>query len=308
MTLVEVLIVTSIMGFLMLAMMTMQTNQTKSNNFLEFQLKRTELQGAIVGQFLNDPSNCACLFAGSALIPTNPALPGAVLSVSPTSIGPYNFVTPGNCLTATMPAPLLTNVGFNGLKTASIRLKDIINSSGNYSGNLVVSVKSTKDVLGPDTIPFTIRVSVATVPAGANVQFKSCSMIAAGGPVFIPKRKSCLNNYNKLWSAQFTNNECAPATCSAGETNVYQGCQLAGDNLNWTSVTCNRLCYPGTLPSGFLLEYFCPFGLPDGTPIQIACTPNVCPAATTDAGINCLAQRTGTNLIGGFCKRTCIAN
>jgi prepilin-type N-terminal cleavage/methylation domain-containing protein len=61
----EMMIVAGIMGVLLLAMMTMQSNQTKANNFLQFQLRRTELQGAIVGQFLKDANNCACLFKGA---------------------------------------------------------------------------------------------------------------------------------------------------------------------------------------------------------------------------------------------------
>src|SRR5690606_14563271 len=95
-TLVEVLVVAGFMSILMMAMITMQTHQSKSNNYLEFQLKRTQLQQVIVSQVLSDAQNCACLFAGASPFPANPTGAGATLTgVSPTQVGRYNFVTPG---------------------------------------------------------------------------------------------------------------------------------------------------------------------------------------------------------------------
>jgi prepilin-type N-terminal cleavage/methylation domain-containing protein len=305
-SLVETMVVVGIVGVMALAMMTMQSNQVKSNNYLEFQLKRTQLQGVLLGQFLKDPNNCACLFAGATAFPAAGAatLPGT----APTQIGLYTSAAPA-CGT---PAQFFIDAaGIDGLKATSIRLQNITPTSDPniYTGAFNIGVQSTKDVLGPKELPISIPVSVATSPSGANVVFNSCSSSAVGASAFVPKKKSCVDNFQKCWTAQFTNNECAPPACATGETNIYQGCQSASDGGScWTNVTCNRLCYSGSLPSGYNLEYYCSFGIPDGAPVAVACTPSVCPGATTDAGINCRAQRIGSNLVGGYCVRTCIAN
>lgn len=183
-SLLEVMIVTGVMGFMVLAMLTMQSNQLKSNNYLEFQLKRTQLQNALIGQVLNDPLNCSCLFAGASAFAVNPTKPGATLTgVAPTQIGRYQFVTPGDCSTATIPQPLVDGAGIDGLKTTSIQLKDIMNVSGAYSGSVVVNLESTKEMLGPKTLAIKIPVSITTAPSGSNVKFVSCSLGATSAAI-----------------------------------------------------------------------------------------------------------------------------
>lgn len=306
-SLIEIVVVSGIMGIMALVMMTMQQSQMKANNYLEFQLKRTQLEGAIIGQFLKDPNNCRCLFSGATAFPVSGI--ATLAGVTPTQMGLYTSAAPG----CGAPSQFFINsTGVDGIKATSIKLQNITPTltPNSYTGSLNINVQSTKDVIGTKDLPIKIDVSIATTPAGANVNFLSCSTNnTAGGLVFIPKKKSCVDNYQKCWTAQFTNNECAPAACASGETSIYQGCQSGSDGGScWTSVTCNRLCYAGTMPSGYNLELYCSFGANDGTPISVACSPAACPSATTDAGINCHAQRVGSNLIGGYCARTCIAN
>lgn len=181
-SLIEVLIVAGVMGIVLLAMMTMQSNQLKATNFLEFRLKKTELKTVLLGQFLTNPDHCACLFAGAADFPATPTAPGVTLTgVNPTAIGLYHFTTPGDCTTATMPQKLVDNVGVDGMKATSIQLTDIMNNSGVYSGTLTIALESTKDVLGPKALqPLKIPVTVATAPSGSNVSFKGCSMGGGG--------------------------------------------------------------------------------------------------------------------------------
>jgi prepilin-type N-terminal cleavage/methylation domain-containing protein len=174
-SLAEILVVTAIMGIMALAMMTMQSNQVKANNFLQFQLKRTELQGAILGQILNDPNQCACLFQGAStfLASTAAVLPGATLSgVAPTQIGRFPSPPP---LCGVPIQSLINNVGIDGVKSASILLTNITGAGTNFSGNLTVDLQSTKDVLGPSHILMSIPVNVAATTSGANVTFTSCS-------------------------------------------------------------------------------------------------------------------------------------
>jgi len=116
-----------IMGVLALGMMTMQSNLLKTNNFLEFQLKRTQLQGAIVGQFLKDSNNCKCLFAGSTEFPVSGV--SVLAGASPTSIGRFAFVTAGVCSTATVPQPMVDSIGVDSLRATSIEMKNIVNIS-----------------------------------------------------------------------------------------------------------------------------------------------------------------------------------
>jgi hypothetical protein len=221
-TLVEMLVVSALMGIMMLAMLSMQDNQLKSNNYLEFQLKRTQLQTELIGQVFTNANNCACLFAGSAVIPAMPGAPGATLSVLPTQIGRYNFVTPGVCGTATIPQPLVDNVGIDGVRTSSVQLTNIMNINGAYSGDVVIDLQSTKPVLGPTNLPMRIHVDVVTSPAGGgNVNFLSCAISnGASG-----KQGFCTPNVN--WDN--TNSMTCPAVANyssqkitgVGHTNAY---------------------------------------------------------------------------------------
>ncbi len=182
MSLIEIMIATGIMGILMMVMTTMQTNQLRSNNFLQFQLHRTQLQGTIIGQFLSDPNNCKCLFAGANSFPAT----GTTLltGVSPTQIGRYNFATAGDCSTATIPNPFITNTtNSDGVLLNSIQMRDIQIIGGQYSGNLFLDVSTTKNVMGPDRIPIKIPVAITAAPSGGgSVSLASCQAAATSRP------------------------------------------------------------------------------------------------------------------------------
>lgn len=177
-TLIEIMIATAIMGVAMFAMMSMQTNQMRSTNYLHFQLKRTEIQGSLIGQFLNDANNCGCLFQNAGPVEFSTAASAVTLAVTtpPTQIGRYNFVTAGECNTATVPMPFVDSEGIDGVKATSIQLTNITAIGTNFSGMLTVNLESTKDVLGPKELPINIPVNIATTPGSpGNVNFASCT-------------------------------------------------------------------------------------------------------------------------------------
>lgn len=176
MTLVEVMIVAGIMTVSALAMLMMNANQMKATNHLEFQLKREQLRMVLLGQFLNDPNNCKCLFQGASPYPSSGA--AQLGGTAPTAIGPYRFTTPGNCATATMPAPFVTTAGLDGLRATSITLNDVTPTSG----VLTVAVQSMKETLGPAAVnPIRIPVAVQSTAAGGNQIFQSCAASGSGG-------------------------------------------------------------------------------------------------------------------------------
>ena len=123
MTLVEVMIVLALMSIAAVTMMSVIHDQMKANNFLQFQLQRTQLSAAISSQVLGDPNNCLCLFTGlgGGVAPTFPATPPPGTNISPavalTQIGAFTFGTPGNCATASMPNPLITTTSTGGIST-----------------------------------------------------------------------------------------------------------------------------------------------------------------------------------------------
>jgi prepilin-type N-terminal cleavage/methylation domain-containing protein len=182
-SLVEMLIALGIMGIMMLAMSNMFNSQLKSNNYLEFQLKRIQLQGIIFNQFLNNPNNCACLFNGAAEFPVGGT---AVLAgVAPTQIVRYTSAAPG-CATA--PDPYVNNVGIDGLRTTAIELRNITDLGGGlYDGNFVVGLQSTKDISGPKDLNISIRVSINTGPGSpGNRVFTNCAAVSPVPPFPVP--------------------------------------------------------------------------------------------------------------------------
>lgn len=175
-TLVEIVIVAGIMAVVMFSVMTMQTNLSRSNNFLEFQLKRTQLHGSILGQVLTDPNNCKCLFSGAAEFPATGA--AELMGYTPKSeVGAFD---PTNCA-APLTNPMITTAGLDGLKLISTELKNITPSAGVFTGDLFVNIESSKNVLGPKELPIKIPVTVATVPGSpGNVVFDGCTTKSGG--------------------------------------------------------------------------------------------------------------------------------
>ncbi len=170
-TLVELVIASGVMAVMMFAMMSMQTNQMKTNNFLEFQLKKTQLHGSILGQVISDPYNCNCLFNGAAQFPAagTPELTGFT---PPTAIGVFD---PTSCATP-IANPFITAAGFDGMKLISTKLRNIVPSGSDFTGDLFVNVESTKEILGPKELSIKIPVTVITAPgAPGSVAFKGCT-------------------------------------------------------------------------------------------------------------------------------------
>jgi hypothetical protein len=171
-SLVEVMVLVGIMSLMMFAMMTMQSNQMKSNNFLEFQLKRTQLQGTLIGQVLKDANNCGCIFQGATEFPV--AGIATLAGVTPTQIGLYN---PG-CGAPTQVFIDGTTAGIDGLRLTSISLQSLkpTGDPNTYSAFFNVNIQSTKEVAGPRDLSITpIPVSISTTPSGGNVSFVNCS-------------------------------------------------------------------------------------------------------------------------------------
>ncbi|MEK6554339.1 MAG: hypothetical protein AABZ31_03785 [Bdellovibrionota bacterium] len=179
-SLIQVVIAAGIMTTVMLASMDFFSNQTKSNNFLEFQAKREQLRLSLLGQFLNNPDNCACLFNGAAEFPATGT--AELIGVVPTTIGRYSFVTPGVCATSTIPYPFINSDGVDGMRAASIGIRNIINVAGNYSGELTIGLVATKRVLGPSELPLKIPIAINVSPGTpGNVVFSNCSTGSSGG-------------------------------------------------------------------------------------------------------------------------------
>ena len=179
-SLVEVIIAGAILSVIALASASFFSNQQKMNNYVEFRAKKVQLQNTISGQFLSDRMNCRCLFRGAANFPV--AGTAQLTGVTPMNMGRYQFVTPGDCTTATMPQPWITAAGVDDMRTESIVLKDIGTPSGGvYSGTLEMRVRSLKEVNGSQIAHFSIPVSVSTNPVSAStVAFDSCSTAASG--------------------------------------------------------------------------------------------------------------------------------
>lgn len=239
MSLIEVIVVTGIISVIMLAMLTMQSNQMKSNNYLEFQLKRTQLHGTLVGQFLKDSNNCACLFNGASSFPA--AGTASLSGVTPTQIGLYTSAAPG----CGAPAQFFINAtGIDGLAATSIQLQNIAPTADPniYTGSFNINIRSTKDVLGPSDLPISIPVSISTTPAGANVNFMSCGLTAAAPPALpltVNSEVNIFSRCNSTWTLP-----CVDPAQKVTSCGIIRG-QLANNNedqvycsLDVTSNTC----------------------------------------------------------------------
>jgi prepilin-type N-terminal cleavage/methylation domain-containing protein len=242
MSLVEVMISIGIMSILALSMMTMQSNQVKTNNFLLFQLKRAELRAALVGQFLNDPNNCGCLFKNATPADFSSTASGVTLAVAtpPVVLGRYSSSV---CGTALIPVHLADSTGVDGIKTTSIQLTNITVAGGVFSGNLSVTLQSLTEVSGPKDLSLSIPVNVATIPTTPGmVAFSSCSMSAPAAATGDLKMNISVSNgrISPGWGGMGGSEGVTYQTCP-GDTYVNSVSIYHAANINSISAKCVNL-------------------------------------------------------------------
>jgi type II secretory pathway pseudopilin PulG len=173
-TMIQALIGGAMVAIVALMATTAHQNQVKGQNFVEFHGKAESIRSAIIGQFLSTNDNCKCFFASAAQFPATGV--GQLSATPPTSIGRMNFPTPGSCAGSTIPNPITSQAGIDGVKALSFQLAGITPVSGQYTAQLLVRLESMKEVLGPKEKLLKFPVTVKTSPgAGANVVFEGCS-------------------------------------------------------------------------------------------------------------------------------------
>ncbi len=254
MSLVELIIMMAVMSILALGSASMFVGQMKSANFVDYQVKRTQLRSALMGQFLSSSGNCKCLFNGSTeFVALNMATPGITLSVNPTQVTNYNFPgLPGDCTTAVAdPNPFISNnVTIDGMRSALIQLKDVRWDGSAYSGDLSVDLTSVKEVAGPKDINLTIRVALQTVPGTpGHVVFSGCSMSSASGVT--PAIGTCpagqvLTGYDAYGNLVCTTMSTPPAASTMACT---PPAVMVGFDLNTGVPNCQNPWMLGTCPN-----------------------------------------------------------
>lgn len=173
-SMIQALISGSIMAVVALAGVSYHKNQLKAQNFIEFNGKNESIRSAIISQFLSETDNCKCFFIGASEFPASGTT--ALAATAPTAIGRFNFPTPGSCAGTTVPNPIVSNTGVDGIQSTSFELRNITAVSGQYNGEFIVNLRTTKDVLGPKEQQLKFPVTITTAPgAGSNVSFQGCS-------------------------------------------------------------------------------------------------------------------------------------
>lgn len=172
-SLVETLIAGAVLAGLALAGITLFENQTKSQNLVEFKSEIEILRLSLVSQILSDPEQCKCLFNGATFDVNG----HSELLSSETKLGRYQFATPGECTTATIPSALASENGRNGLVLDHIKLNDIQLVSGLYTAKLSIGFTNTKKSVGVKTRGFQYPVVVMTEPGDpGSVRLTGCSV------------------------------------------------------------------------------------------------------------------------------------
>jgi prepilin-type N-terminal cleavage/methylation domain-containing protein len=175
-SLLEVMIVVGILTIMIGAMMALFLQMTKTSNYAEFTSKREQLRLTILGQVLNDPKNCLCMFGGPINLPSS-GFPVDELSVpEPSAIGKFNFPDPNSCAGANIPYPLITATGGDGIKLSSAKIKTVDVVNGSYRAELEIGMSSLKPVVGPSEIFLKIPIALSSELSGGNVVFKGCSL------------------------------------------------------------------------------------------------------------------------------------
>lgn len=224
--------VSGLIGLSAVAFTTLFTQQIRSQNFLTFQMRRTDIQTAISGQFLIDPIQCSCLFKLASPLEFNKAASNVTLTTStaPQSIGLYTFTTPGDCSTASIAVPFANQSAQDGVTLKSVSLTGITKVGASYSGTFKVSLKSTKEVLGPEIVSLEVPVAVKTLPGSTatKVKFESCGHTGSYPPAAATEYDSGWFPVSSLSDNSATLTHGLPSTPT--EVQLYQcGAISAGD-------------------------------------------------------------------------------
>lgn len=178
-TLVEVIIVAGLMGGVALLMAELFKGQQKQTAKIELLYKTEQLRSVILGQVLDDPLNCKCMFESAPEFPS--AVP-AIAAPSPNEIGKYDFIVPGDC-SGGIPKPIVNNSarGIDDVKLLSAEIVDAQFISGEYFGDLKILVSSAKEVTGVNQQQLKIPVKLITSNGSpGNQRFEGCSVSGAG--------------------------------------------------------------------------------------------------------------------------------
>lgn len=219
-SLIQVMIAGALMAGLMVAYMNFHDQQLKSTNYIEFLGKKEQLRLTLMGQFLNDPTNCKCLI-GPVTFPTA-GTASLTLAPAPTKLGHYKFTTPGDCSTAVMNIPYVSTAGVDGLLLSQLAINDVQPSGTGHTGTMVIDLTTspTKPITGPKITRLSFPLNIFSVPSGGAQQFDGCS-ISAG----LPMTKLCIKarfqdktSGTKTWGAD---------TCST-PNNVHQTIRSVG--------------------------------------------------------------------------------
>lgn len=180
-SLIEITIGMAIAGGAALGMASYLGNQAKAMNTLEFKFRQMEVKNILMGQVFTDASSCSCLVKNAlpAEFPDTGVSGRLSTTSAMTKIGLYNFSTPNDCSTATIPRPIITDAFDDGIKASDIFLSDIVPlGSGKFTGTLSVEVQAFKKVMGADKKLLKFPVVIGTDPGSSagNVKFSSCSI------------------------------------------------------------------------------------------------------------------------------------
>jgi type II secretory pathway pseudopilin PulG len=174
-SILEMVVAAALMGALALASLSFFQEQSKRSNLMEFLGKREQIRHALMNQVLTNSDNCKCLFNGAAPFPV--AGTAALTGFATNEIGRYHFPTPGDCAGVTIPEPLVSTAGVDGIKLVSLDLKNIQLVSGAYLGSLEVLLSNVKDMSGMKSKGIRIPVMLSTKPSGpGTVELDGCSM------------------------------------------------------------------------------------------------------------------------------------
>lgn len=193
------MVAAGLLTIVMLAATQFLANLEKSVGYYTFLNKKEQLRSTILGQVLNNPNNCKCMFNGATEFPAA-GISELIGYTTPTALGVY---IPSDC-SGGVAIPFVNNAGMDGLKLNSVKLKNILPSAVNYKGELSIELGSTKSVLGPQELHLNLPVVVKTTPGSpGHLVFDSCST-AAGGELtnFIftnpPQHLLCFDDYSTI--------------------------------------------------------------------------------------------------------------
>lgn len=189
-SLVEIVVACGIIAVVVIAMASLFQSQMQAQQTIETHADYEAIKNEIRNVVTSVPNFCKCSFEGNSF--STASLPAVLNWSAPKRIGYFQFVTPGDCATATLHKTIVEEgLVTSGIRATLLSVEDIVStgSPNTYVGWLTYQGRVEKNILGGrDLKALSVPITFSVTEAAGTATVVGCqgssspSNFSFGGP------------------------------------------------------------------------------------------------------------------------------